>query len=68
MYTGYNKDKKKNKSKKQKQKPNQNKMRQKILNNNEIKAIARHEITIDLDEVISSAAKVLKNKGYFYNK
>ncbi len=38
----------------------------KILNNNEIKAIARHEITIDLDEVISSAAKVLKNKGYFY--
>lgn len=38
----------------------------KIINDNKIKAIARHEILITLEEIISSAAKVLKNKGYFY--
>ncbi len=38
----------------------------KILNDNEIKAIARHEITIDLDEVLYCASRLLKNKGYFY--
>lgn len=38
----------------------------KILNNNEIKAIARHEIAINLDEVVFCASKLLKNKGYFY--
>lgn len=38
----------------------------KILNDNEIKAIARHEVTINLEDVIGCASKVLKNKGYFY--
>lgn len=38
----------------------------KILNDNNIKACARHEITIDLESVIKCAAKVINNKGYFY--
>lgn len=38
----------------------------KILNNNEIKAIARHEITINLEDIIKISAKMIKNKGYFY--
>lgn len=38
----------------------------KILNDNDIKTIARHEIAINLDEVISCASKLIKNKGYFY--
>ncbi|MDE6292441.1 MAG: methyltransferase [Bacilli bacterium] len=38
----------------------------KILNNNEIKAIARHEVAINLEEVVFCASKLLKNKGYFY--
>ncbi len=38
----------------------------KILNDNEIKAKARHEISIDLEQVISCASKLIINKGYFY--
>lgn len=38
----------------------------KILNDNEIKAIARHEITINLEDIVNCAQKLLKNKGYFY--
>lgn len=37
-----------------------------IINDNEIKAIARHEIKLDLDGVIYSASKCVKNKGMFY--
>lgn len=37
-----------------------------IINNLDIKAKARHEITIDLEDVISIAQKMVKNKGYFY--
>ena len=36
------------------------------LNDNHIKAIARHEICITLDDVISISSKMLKNGGYFY--
>jgi len=36
------------------------------INENEIKAIARHEIKIDLENVINVASKMLENKGYFY--
>ena len=38
----------------------------KLINNNEIKAIARHEIKIDLESIIKVASKVIKNQGYFY--
>ena len=37
-----------------------------ILNENNIKAIARHEILINLDELILIASKLLKNRGSFY--
>lgn len=37
-----------------------------LLNANESKAIARHEILCTLDDVISQAAKVLTEKGRFY--
>ena len=36
------------------------------INDNEVKAIARHEIKLDLEGVISCASKSVKNKGYFY--
>jgi len=35
------------------------------INENEIKRIARHEILINLEEIIINAGKLLKNKGYF---
>lgn len=38
----------------------------KLLNDNEIKAIARHEIKIDLDSIVKNTAKVIQNQGYFY--
>ncbi|MDE5630136.1 MAG: methyltransferase [Bacilli bacterium] len=38
----------------------------KIINDNEVKALARHEIAINLEEVVCCASKILKNKGYFY--
>lgn len=37
-----------------------------IVNNLDIKAKARHEITVNLEDVISVAQKMVKNKGYFY--
>ncbi len=39
---------------------------QTLINENEIKAIARHEIKINLDQIIESAAYLLKNKGCLY--
>lgn len=36
------------------------------INDNDIKAIARHEITVNLEEIISISSKLLKNQGYFY--
>ena len=35
------------------------------LNNNEVKAIARHEITLNLDDVVKNASVILKNRGVF---
>ena len=35
------------------------------LNDNEVKAIARHEITLNLEDVIKSASYILKNRGVF---
>ena len=37
-----------------------------IINENEIKSIARHEIKITLEDIIKIAAKQLKAKGKFY--
>ena len=37
-----------------------------IVNPTDAKAIARHEITCSLEEMISQASKVLKSKGRFY--
>lgn len=43
------------------------KMHQKsIINLNDYKSIARHELKINLEEIISTASRMLKNKGYFY--
>lgn len=36
------------------------------INENEIKAIARHEIKLDLDSLIQVAAKIIENQGGFY--
>ena len=36
------------------------------INENEVKAIARHEIKIDLDGIINVASRMIENKGYFY--
>lgn len=36
------------------------------INDNDIKAIARHEIAIDLDDIIYNASLMLKNGGYLY--
>lgn len=35
------------------------------LNENEVKAIARHEINLNLDDVVKSASLILKNRGVF---
>ena len=35
------------------------------LNDNEVKAIARHEITLNLEDVVKSASSILKNRGVF---
>lgn len=35
-------------------------------NDNKIKAIARHEITVDLESIIKIASKLIENGGYFY--
>ena len=35
------------------------------LNDNEVKAIARHEITLNLEDVVKSVSYVLKNRGVF---
>ena len=35
------------------------------LNDNEVKAIARHEINLNLEDVVKSASYVLKNRGVF---
>lgn len=35
------------------------------LNNNDVKAIARHEVNLTLEDVIKNASYVLKNKGVF---
>ena len=37
-----------------------------VVNPGDAKAIARHEITCSLEEMIQSASKVLKSKGRFY--
>lgn len=39
---------------------------EKILNDNLVKAMARHEVAITLEDVIECASKVINNKGYFY--
>jgi len=39
--------------------------KQELLNNNEIKTLARHEITLTLEDIFISAGKILKNKGIF---
>lgn len=38
----------------------------KIINEDPIKAIARHEIKINLENLVLSASKVIQNQGYFY--
>ena len=35
------------------------------LNDNEVKAIARHEITLNLEDVVKNASSILKNRGVF---
>lgn len=37
-----------------------------LVNDNEVKAIARHEIKIDLDGIVKNVSKVIQNQGYFY--
>lgn len=37
-----------------------------LINDNEVKAIARHELKIDLDNLICVASKMLENQGYLY--
>ena len=37
-----------------------------LINENQIKAVARHEIEINLEELIEIASKLLKNNSYFY--
>lgn len=36
------------------------------INENEIKAIARHEIMLDLDSLVQVASKIIENQGDFY--
>lgn len=37
-----------------------------MLNDNSIKAIARHEIKLNLNDLILNVSKVIQNQGYFY--
>lgn len=37
-----------------------------LVNDNKVKAIARHEIMLNLDDLIHSVAKLIENQGYFY--
>lgn len=37
-----------------------------LVNDNHVKAVARHEIGISLEEVIETASKIISNQGYFY--
>lgn len=37
-----------------------------LINDNEIKAIARHELKINLDQILNVSSKMLKNQGYLY--
>lgn len=37
-----------------------------LVNDNKVKALARHEIAIDLEEIIRIASNIIKNQGYFY--
>ena len=37
-----------------------------LINENSIKAIARHEIAVTLEEIVKAASKILKNNKYFY--
>lgn len=37
-----------------------------LINTSEIKSIARHEITLDLDGIIKMTSSILKNKGELY--
>ena len=37
-----------------------------IINNNDCKSIARHEIKLDLEKLFKSVDKCIKDKGYFY--
>lgn len=37
-----------------------------MVNDNEIKAIARHELMLSLNDLIFSTSKVIQNQGYFY--
>lgn len=37
-----------------------------LVNENDIKAIARHEIKVDLESIIKVASKMLDNQGYLY--
>ena len=36
------------------------------INDNEIKAIARHEIKITIDDIVNVSSKLLENQGYLY--
>lgn len=37
-----------------------------LLNDNEMKAMSRHEISTDLDKILFNANYILKDKGYFF--
>lgn len=37
-----------------------------LVNSNKIKAIARHEIKLDLESFVINVKKVIQNQGYFY--
>lgn len=37
-----------------------------MINDNSIKAIARHEIKLNLNDLILNVSKVIQNQGYFY--
>lgn len=38
----------------------------KVINDNDVKAIQRHEIKINLEQIIESSTKYIENMGYFY--
>lgn len=37
-----------------------------LINDNSVKAIARHEIKVDLENIIKVSSKILDNQGYLY--